>query len=146
MADPVGITGTALGVVSLGLQVYGNLKTYMDDYKGRDEKVSKVLHHLDNLHSSLNVIRTALPAIEDDFRTESTVVASCLQACETGLRSLAGNIQKYDATPATDFKEKAKEVKKKLKFPFAVPELDKLAVDIDRVNSHLLVALQGLGL
>lgn len=146
MADPVGITGTALGVISLGLQVYGNLKTYIDNYKGRDEHVAKVLRHLENLRSSLDVIRTALPAIEDDFRTESTAVASCLQACEAGLRSLADSIRKYDTIPATDLKGRAKEVKKKMKFPFAVPELDKLAVDIDRVNSHLLVALQGLGL
>lgn len=146
MADPVGIVGTALGVVSLGLQVYNNLKTYVDDFKNRDEHVTKVSRQLDLLHGSLNIIKTAIPAIEDNFRTESAVVVSGLQASEASLKSLAKELQKHGFTPATNFKGKAMEFKKRLKYPFAVPELDKLARDIDRINSHLLVALQGLGL
>lgn len=146
MAEPVGITGTALGVISLGLQVYGNLKTYVDDFKDRDERIAKVSHNLESLHASLNVIRTALPATENSFNSESAVVAACLDDCEAGLRSLTDFIQTHDAAPRTNLKEKAREAKKKLKFPFAVPHIEKLASDIDRINGNLRIAVQGLGL
>lgn len=72
MADSIGIAGTAVGIVSLGLQVYCNLKTYLTDFKGCNEYVTKVLRQLELLHGSLGIIERITPAIEDDFELKAS--------------------------------------------------------------------------
>lgn len=48
--------------------------------------VAKVSVYLDNLEGALNGIQQALPALEIEFRTESTIKATSLRARETAPR------------------------------------------------------------
>ena len=147
MAEPVGITGTAVGIVSLGLQLYGSLKDYVDDVKGRDAYVSETLGNLECLQQSLNSINSIIPNLEREHLSSTQAVATALQRCEAELKALEGEVQKHaPTTTPSDRKGKLKETRKKLAFPFARQELDKLASRIDRLNDLLLVALQGLEL
>ena len=152
MAEPVGIVGTAAGIVSLGLQLYGGLKVYLDDFKSRDDYVVKTLHHLDYLHKLLDSIRLIIPDLENERLVPSQIVAASLYNCEAELKALNGEIQKHalddeiQKNPRTgapsDRKGKAKETRKRLLFPFARRELEKLASRVDRVNNLLSIALQ----
>ncbi|KAI1640551.1 hypothetical protein F4809DRAFT_637357 [Biscogniauxia mediterranea] len=57
MADPVGVLGTAVGVVSLGIQVGGILKEYIENFRSRGEQISSAQTRVQEFEESLNVIR-----------------------------------------------------------------------------------------
>ena len=147
MAEPVGIIGTAAGIVSLGLQLCGTLKEYRDDVKYRDAYVIKALGNLEFLQQLLNRFQSILPDLEKEHIASTQIVATILQRCEAELKAMEGEVNEHAPTVTpSDRKEKMRETMKKLSFPFARQELDKLASRIDRLNSLLSLALQELNL
>ncbi|KAI2602754.1 hypothetical protein GGR54DRAFT_623220 [Hypoxylon sp. NC1633] len=146
MAEPVGVIGTAVGVASLCLQVYGSLKGYLDDFRDRDAYVSKVLLYLDHLRDATSIIESAIPTLQQGHYKPSQTVMLCLQDCEVELNALKNELQKYSVASGAGLKQKLKETKKKIQFPFARPELEKLSQHLERVNNLLSVALQGLNI
>ncbi|KAI1779064.1 hypothetical protein F4818DRAFT_238325 [Hypoxylon cercidicola] len=146
MADPIGITGTAVGIVSLCLQLYGGLKNYLDNFRDRDEYISKALLRLDLLRSLTNDVESTIPTLQSGHYAPSQAVLLSLKACETEMKSLDAELQKFKGTTSVNLREKLKEAKRKVQFPFARSELDKLVCGLDRMNSLLKLALQGLQL
>ncbi|XXH02817.1 hypothetical protein Hte_009204 [Hypoxylon texense] len=146
MAEPVGITGTAVGIVSLCLQMYSGLKGYLDDYRGRNEYVRKALVHLDRLQRLISVVESVIPALRNGHYTPSQTVVLCLQDCEDQIKFLDTELQKYSRPVPTNLKGKLKDTMRKLEFPLARPELERLASNLDRINNLITVALQALGL
>ncbi|KAI2464376.1 hypothetical protein F4781DRAFT_73292 [Annulohypoxylon bovei var. microspora] len=146
MADPVSIAGTTSGIVSLCLQVYGSLSSYLNDFKDRDPYVNRITTYLDRLRDSVRIIESVIPAFQNEYSNQSQTVVLCLRDCEAELRILDTEVQKYRPACITDLKGKLKETKKRFQFPFGRPELEKLAFHLDRINSLLSVAIQGLDL
>ncbi|KAI1079822.1 hypothetical protein F5B20DRAFT_153848 [Whalleya microplaca] len=146
MAEPVGLLGTTLGVVSLGIQVYGGLKEYLDSFRSREEVVGKSLVHLECLRQSLDIIKASLPSLENAHLSPGVVVASCLESCEVELKILHDELQNHTSAAPTDLKGRMKEAKKKFGFPFHQPALDKLESTLERITRNLTIALDGLGL
>ncbi|KAI0006865.1 hypothetical protein F4779DRAFT_547263 [Xylariaceae sp. FL0662B] len=146
MAEPIGFLGTAVGVVSLGIQVYGSLKVYFDNFKSRDEIVGKSMVHLKCFGQSLDIIQASMPYLKDEHPLPSAVVTSCLESCQLELRILHDELLSHESTAPTDLKGKMKEVKKKFVFPFHQPRLDKLESTLERITGNLSIAIDGLGL
>lgn len=61
MADPLSITGVAISVVSLGLQVSGAIINYIDALDSRDEEIMSLKQQSTLLQRTLGVIDTCLP-------------------------------------------------------------------------------------
>ncbi|OTA80967.1 hypothetical protein M434DRAFT_401502 [Hypoxylon sp. CO27-5] len=146
MAEPVGLLGTVVGVVSLGLQVYGGLKKYLDDYQSRDKHVSKALFHLKHLQQSLEGIKSIIPSIENGYRKPADTVMSSLQAAQNELQILHDKLKENEPANPVDLKGKMKETKKKLAFPFRISDLNKLELTLENIVKTLSIAMQGLGL
>ncbi|KAI0154560.1 hypothetical protein GGR57DRAFT_466046 [Xylariaceae sp. FL1272] len=146
MAEPIGVLGTAVGVVSLGLQVYGSLKWYLDAYGSRDDQVSKVLEQLTLLHQVLDEIKDVIPDVESEQRVTSEAVKSSLTVTRAELVVLQNELLKHKATNTTDFKGKMKDVGRRLRYPFARAELEDLSQRLHRILKSLSLAMSGLGL
>ncbi|KAI0172687.1 hypothetical protein GGR52DRAFT_591192 [Hypoxylon sp. FL1284] len=147
MADSVGVAGTAVGIVSLCLQIYDGIYSYLKDFQYRDQYVKDVPIRLDRLRSLSTVVKSAIPALQNEHHAPSQEVIQCLQDCEASMQTLRTELQNFEGrTSATDLKGKLKETKRKIQFPFARPDLEKLASNLDRMSNWLMVALQGLGL
>jgi hypothetical protein len=146
MADPIGIIGTGVGVVSLGLQIYGELKKYLDAYAGRDTQVSKALDYLKQLDSTLAVLQTIVPDFESEQRLSSDIVTLNLQRCRDEMVVLQAELQKHEPSAYTDLKGKIKEAKRKLQYPFARHTLAELEGRLERVLEYLSLATIGLNL
>ncbi|KAI0384961.1 hypothetical protein F5Y04DRAFT_202201 [Hypomontagnella monticulosa] len=146
MAEPVGVTGTAVGIVSLCLQIYSSLNEYLTDFRDRDAYVNKALEHLSRLRDLVGVIEPAVLAIQNEHDTPSQTVLQCLRSCEVEILLLNTEIQKHSLAATTSPWQKLREMKKKLEFPFARSDLEKLAGRLDRINNSLSLALHGLGL
>jgi hypothetical protein len=56
MADPLSIIGTAAGLVSLGLQVYGGIKDYLDAIQTSQEDIAGIHRHATGLKDALDAI------------------------------------------------------------------------------------------
>ncbi|KAI0595553.1 hypothetical protein F4775DRAFT_367293 [Biscogniauxia sp. FL1348] len=142
----VGFLGTAAGLVSLGMQVYGGLKKYLNDFQSRDSRIEKSLDYLEQLKNSLAIVNIAVPALSPQQQVPKDTVTSSLKSCEDELRSLQARLHKYGTVARTDFKEKIRDVKMKLQFPFQVSELSDLEYQLERIIRNLMVAINGLGL
>src|ERR1700753_743355 len=51
--DPASILGLSAGLISLGLQVFGGVREYVDAFQGRDEEVAGLLSQTQQLKDAL---------------------------------------------------------------------------------------------
>ncbi|KAI8946572.1 hypothetical protein F4801DRAFT_593242 [Xylaria longipes] len=135
MADPVGVARTAVGVVSLGLQVYSGLKQYLDDFNSRDERVSIALAYLDQLKAAVVVIDAATHSLQAQHQAPADVVLSCLRSCLEFIPSRQSSI-----------KGKMKQIKKKLEFPFQISSIEEIENSLKRIIDQLSIVLHDLEL
>lgn len=146
MADPIGTAGTALGVVSLGLQIYKEVKQYVDDFNSRDERVAKTLARLEQLKETLGVISAAIQALQSQHRTPADAVMTCLRPCVVEMDAFRQKVQKFEPSQQIGVKGKMKELKKKLEFPFQVQNLEETDQSLKYIIDQLSLAIQALGL
>ncbi|KAI1126305.1 hypothetical protein F5Y10DRAFT_244983 [Nemania abortiva] len=146
MADPVSVVGTAVGVVSLGLQVYGGLKQYLHDLNSRNTRVAKTLAYLEQLKATLDAIGTASQSLRTQHQAPADAVLSCLHSCSTEMRDLQRKLQETQPSQQISVKGKMKEFKKKFEYPFHISTLEEMGENLKRITDQLLLGAQGLGL
>ncbi|KAI1113035.1 hypothetical protein F5Y14DRAFT_419390 [Nemania sp. NC0429] len=146
MADPVGAAGTAVGVVSLGLQLYTNLKQYIDGINSRDERVTKTLAYIEHLKAILVVIDAATQSFQAQQPAPADAVLSGLSSCEAEMQVLQQKLREVESSQQSSVKGKIKEIRKKLEYPFQIPILEEIEKSVKRITDGLLLATQGLGL
>ncbi|EQB47718.1 hypothetical protein CGLO_13105 [Colletotrichum gloeosporioides Cg-14] len=142
MAEPVGIAGTAAGLVSLGLQLYGEISSYLAAYEGRQQDLDFAKLQCDNLKRCIDAINSAaLP------RTSDALTAS-LQSCQKELNALNDLVKGLQgpSTPSTTLSKKLREKGKKLAYPFQREGLRELRERLESTVPVLQLATQTLGL
>ncbi|RWA09262.1 hypothetical protein EKO27_g5832 [Xylaria grammica] len=146
MGDPVGVAGTAVGVVSLGLQLYGGLKQYFDDFNSRDERVAKTLSFLEQLKEALDIINAATRSLRTRQQAPADTVLSCLRSCLGEMQVLQTKMQEFGPSQQINLKGKMKEMKKKLEYPFQISVIEEIGKNLERIMSQLLLTIHGLEL
>ncbi|GAP92951.1 hypothetical protein SAMD00023353_8400080 [Rosellinia necatrix] len=146
MVEPIGLVGTGVGVVSLGLQLYAGLKEYLDSYTSRDAQVTKALGYLDRLEQTLKVFQDVIPNFEAEQRLESDNVKSILASCRDEMQQLHRELEKYKTSFPVNTEGKIQEAKKKLRYPLAQGKLEELNTRLSRIMDVLSLAVEGLGL
>ncbi|KAI1283943.1 hypothetical protein F5Y07DRAFT_348148 [Xylaria sp. FL0933] len=146
MADPVSVAGTAVGIVSLGLQVYGALNQYLDDFNSRDERVTKTLACLKQLKEALDVIDAAAQSFQTRQQAPANTVLSCLHSCQAEMNALQEKIQGFRSSPQSSVKGKIKEINRKLRYPFDISSVEEMEESLERIIAQLSLAIYGLEL
>lgn len=142
MAEPVGITGTAAGLVSLGLQLYSEISSYLAAYKGRQQDLDFAKFLSDNLKRCIDAINSAsLPPTSD-------ALTASLQSCQKELDALNDLVKELQGifTPAATLSEKFREKGKRLAYPFQREGLRELKERLESTVPVLQLATQTLGL
>ncbi|KAJ3956031.1 hypothetical protein N0V92_007428 [Colletotrichum tropicale] len=142
MAEPVGITGTAAGLVSLGLQLYGEISSYLAAYKGRQQDLDFAKLQCDNLKRCIDAINSAsLPPTSD-------ALTATLQSCQKEFDALNDLVKGLQGpfSPAATLSDKLREKGKKLKYPFQREGLRELKERLESTVPVLQLATQTLGL
>ncbi|KAJ3577525.1 hypothetical protein NPX13_g3041 [Xylaria arbuscula] len=145
-ADPIGVVGTAAGVVSLGLQLYGTLKQYTDDFNSRDDRIIKALSYLGQLKETLDIIGAANQSLKPTHQASSDVITSCLRSCNAEMVALQQKLQEYGLSQLNTVEERLKDVKKKFKYPFGVARIEEIQKYLGRIIDTLLLVVHGLEL
>lgn len=143
MADPLSITGVAIGLVSLGLEVCQGLTKYYESWKTHDDDIRRALEKIDSLHSTLRALERILN--QPDFSSLSTVqnVQSIIVPFQTGINEVQDILDKCRSTTAgLNSKDKLHSIRKKALYPFKRDTLQSLEASVAQLHGTLNTAVQ----
>ncbi|KAJ3535187.1 hypothetical protein NM208_g7235 [Fusarium decemcellulare] len=148
MAEPVGITGTAVGIVSLGLQLYTGISDYLDAVKGRDDDLRQAKEYAKTLQASLRAIEDALTKTRNDCSAAKDAVEECKNSCEAELKALGALLKELQGpvVAPVDRIAQAKSSLRKWSYPFNKRDIAKLENRLISTNEILQTALMALQL
>ncbi|KAF5585981.1 hypothetical protein FPANT_7352 [Fusarium pseudoanthophilum] len=148
MADPVGITGTAIGVVSFGLQLYTGISQYLGAVKGREEDLQRAKQYANAFQASLKVLGDTILKVGDEQAAVKSVVQDCKLFCGAELTALGEllNDLKGPQPPQHDPIGKVKGSLQKWSYPFKQRNLSRLEERLESANSILKLSLSALQL
>ncbi|PNP84195.1 hypothetical protein FNYG_02883 [Fusarium nygamai] len=148
MADPVGITGTAIGVVSFGLQLYTGISQYLGAVKGRDEDLQRAKQYANAFQASLKVLGDTILKVNDEQAAAKSVIQDCKLSCEAELTALGAllNDLKGPQPLQDDPFSKVKGSLQKWSYPFKQRNLSRLEERLESTNSILKLSLSALQL
>ncbi|KAL6918227.1 hypothetical protein FSST1_009722 [Fusarium sambucinum] len=86
MFDPIGVAGTAVGIVSLGIQVLQGLMKYVQAVKGSKEEIEEIIQEVQRVVSLFYNLNNVLPEVNSRKCTQS--LHNSLGSCYTKLEKL----------------------------------------------------------
>lgn len=103
MGDPFSAAGTAVGIVSLGIQVFQGLISYYDKWKTFDDDIAQIQVKLDGLSKTLENLEThIIPKFKSSNAREVEDVDQKILSCSTGIRSLKAILTKCQSSAPTN--------------------------------------------
>jgi hypothetical protein len=152
MADPLSIAGSAVGIVSIGLQVTSDFLRYLSSFKNQAKELSAVNNKLSGLQSSLRVLESTLKSIPDvsSARAQTIqLVNESIAACTEGVENLkgfwdkcGGNLTVEDGNISAGLKK----LKAKVAFPFNRDALQDLERIVNGLQENVGTSLAVLGM
>ncbi|KAI0841425.1 hypothetical protein F5Y06DRAFT_308245 [Hypoxylon sp. FL0890] len=147
MMDPLSISASAAGLISLGLQVSSGIIGYCKVYRSREADLVQLVQHARELDSFLGLIRDRTMASQ----TPNTDIDSLLQGCRTVCDACLGDIKQLNAKytslkPVHGFNGRRKGFIQSLKYSFDKGKLDDLRSQLQGFNAKLQGYLQLINL
>ncbi|KAF5598039.1 hypothetical protein FPCIR_3312 [Fusarium pseudocircinatum] len=139
--------GTAIGIISFGLQLYTGLSEYLDAVKGREEDLLQAKNNATTLQYSLKAIEDTLSKVNDNTIAQDAV-EECKSSCEselTALHKLLNDLQGKPINPS-DPVSKARSSMQKWSYPFKKKNIARLEERLKSANNVLKTALSALQL
>lgn len=141
MVDP----GTAVGIVSLGLQVAKSLAKYYSDYKVYDDDILHAVERVQRLYETCEALEAPLRKLELSGDPISERVRDSLNSCRRKLLKLNDTVTKCSGTPALSSTSiRAQEVKKRILFPFRKSTLADVEKWVQLAQANLDTAMHVL--
>ncbi|KAK6843372.1 hypothetical protein PG987_004232 [Apiospora arundinis] len=144
MADPLSIAGSAVGIISLGIQVTQSLFDYYTALRYQHSDAAHAAERLDSLSELLG--RLYHHCQSRKFRADEADsvrrIESLLQECQEFIQELQGEADKFKDTPATNIQSAVKITARRVTYPFRKSTLEKLDEDIVEITDRLKLALQ----
>ncbi|KAF7558218.1 hypothetical protein G7Z17_g206 [Cylindrodendrum hubeiense] len=135
MADPISLVGTAIGVVSLGIQVCQGLYSYVDSVRSRHKDLDAISFEIQHLILVLQSLKSLIPRLEALPNLDVTAInslQSCIHQSEQGIKDLQALFDLLQDSPQQDTKGKLKNAGRALTFGLHHANLSKMQ---ERVNS-----------
>lgn len=146
MADPLGIAGTAAGLVSLGLQLYGEISKYIKAVKGREEDLRAARQNAEILRKCLNAIKGATASTNLTPTVSKDAVNECVASCIDELKQLEELLTRLrgSTAPADTLSSKFKAKGRQFIYPFHKDSVVDLEKRLASTNDVLQTALHAL--
>ncbi|KLP04221.1 uncharacterized protein FFB20_00728 [Fusarium fujikuroi] len=139
--------GTAIGIISFGLQLYTGLSEYLDAVKGREEDLLQAKNNARTLQCSLKAIEDTMSQINGNAIAQDAV-EECKSSCESELKALHELLNNLQGKPInhSDPVSKAKSSIQKWSYPFKKKNIARLEERLKSANNVLKTALSALQL
>ncbi|KAL1863018.1 hypothetical protein Daus18300_008174 [Diaporthe australafricana] len=149
MSDPLSITASVAGLVSLGLQVVSGITQYLDAVHERKDDVASAKTQVIRTQNPLKLVIKVAAKVEPNHSAIAAVLRDSASV-KPELQALDEFVRSLDATrvppPSHEVLGKVFVQAKKLTYPFHRPTLERLQSRLIRVNEGLQAALQVSGL
>lgn len=146
MGDPFSAAGTAVGIVSLGLQVCQGLISYYDKWKSFDEDIIRIHGKLDGLRKTLeNLEKEHLPKLKDSNTKAVDDVNEKILSCDDSIRKLKAVLEKcHSSHLANSVQGKTYKLFQRFCYPFKKDTLHELNVSVTSLQENLHSSLLSL--
>jgi hypothetical protein len=140
-----GVTGSAIGVISLGIQVCQGLVQYYGSWKDSRKDIAKMCKSVDNLAEILK-------ALKENVDSKSLAgdviknIQSSIVACTSGIKELQDELAKVQEVKGSNVLSKVHEQGRRLLYPFRESTLFKLREIVSDVRANLGLAVNMLHL
>ena len=147
MTDPASVVGTAVGVISLGIQVCQGLVSYYEKWKSFDDDIA-------NLHAGINGLRITLENLEftlPKFRNSNASIIADVEkkivSSINGIRKLEDVLAKcHSSVSANIVQQKGYRLLQKTFYPFKKATIQDLNHNVTNLQHNLETSLHSLTL
>jgi len=139
-----GVAGSAVGVISLGIQVCQGLLQYYGAWKDVREDVASMCSSVENLAGTLTVLEQTVK--DKSLSGDTKNVQSSIAACETGIQELQRKLIKVQKVQGSDTISKLHDQGRRLLYPFRESTLIKLKEIVSDIRANLNLAVDTLHL
>ena len=148
MADPLSITGSVVGIISLGIQVTTSLVKFYSSYKGRESDIIRMTEKLDGLLVILQSVETTLSGrkFHVDERSLIQGIETSIKSCAEIIQELQDVCQKISRSSSDGTTAAIKRAGRRVAYPFRQSTLQKLDEEINDLRANLSTALDVLQL
>ncbi|TGO34389.1 hypothetical protein BHYA_0199g00130 [Botrytis hyacinthi] len=143
MAD---VLGTAVGVVSLGLQVSQGIVSYYSAYRDQAEEIDGIAQRTQALHTTLKHLQESLGSFRSNHTSAVALVAATVASCADNIRTLQTTLQKCQLSVPIGTGEKICFLGKKAIFPFRQATLQRLENIVGKLQANVDMAIMALQL
>ena len=138
MADPVSISASIAGLVSLADIVFSRIYKYVKAVKNASKDITKLSSAIGALYGVLSSLRLVSDQLENEA-FELTARAHLIHSCYHTLERLKAILDKDDASAFQD--QPFEKIKRKLRWPFTSTEVRDLLKELEEHKSTLGLAL-----
>ena len=148
MADPISITGTAVGVISLGITVTQSLVQFYSSYKSQDSAIDATTERLAGLSDIFKCLGKTLSDrdFQADERSLIARIETSIQKCDEIIHELEVEGQKFRKASSNGIAAVVKGAGRRATYPFRKSTLQKLDEDIGEIQDILSLSLEVLHL
>lgn len=142
MAEPFGVVGSTVGVISLGIQVCQGLLTYYESWKGYHQDIEKTLRSIASLTETLKHVSEVLKNNTKQDESIEQQIDSIVVRCLAGIKALSAELERFeDYTKSAEIRAKIKSHMRRLYYPFRESTLAKLRESVQDIRDDLVPAL-----
>ena len=148
MGAPISVTGSVLGVISLGIQVTQSLVNFYNSYKIQNPDLA---HTRDMLDSLLEIFQSLEKALSDreflaDEQDLVKNIETSIKNCDDLIYEMQDEVQKFDKTSPEETLAIIKRAGRRATYPFRQSTLQKIDEDIKDIRANISSALDALHL
>lgn len=140
MAEALGVAGSAVGIVSLGVQISQGLLSYYGDWKDRDAEILRMYEAADDLSHIFKFLKVALSSNTVGFDIVN-IVEKCIISCESGVLKLEQKLGKLRRLGEIGLPGRLHDQARRALYPFKVKSLTKLSAIVNDLRGNLGLAL-----
>jgi hypothetical protein len=144
MADPFSVAGTAVGIISLGIQTCKGIVWYIDTAKDAKEKAERLRREVEQLADILESLETTVTQAGLSSTSTLTVTFTGISACASALEQIKERLGTRSSIGQSLIKTRIQIIKERLYYPFKEGELVYWKNALDHVQQHLQTALLAL--
>lgn len=145
MSDPVSLAGTAVGVISLGIQACQGPYDYISAIQSRGKDLDALSRQIQSLNSAFQALKVVIPKVESLPRPNATAIDAlqkCVTNCEHGVGQLQEQLKSLQKTTTKDVKGRIIDAGRKAAFGLRRGELSSMQEKLQSTTAAAELALQ----
>lgn len=142
MADPFSITGSAVGVISLAIQLCKGLEWYVSGVKEAKDKAGQIAAEMEELANLLELLESIVKKVDPSHTVTATRTG--IKSCADAITTIRKKLKPGDQASDGGIKSSLKRLSKRLAFPFKEADIKYWKDVLNTLQQSLQTALLAL--